>query len=139
MSNLEIIKQESKSDLLMPGPMPHEEMKVGKCPYPLSRGEREGQPCNEKTFDGEELCCAHQALVARKRPKEINVQVKASNPDLPIISVVQPPPLPLPLPPLPLPLAPVMPAQNASIDEILVIMRNFSISMVNLTELLKRH
>ena len=150
-SNLEIIKQESKSDLLMPGPMPHEEMKIGKCPYPMSRGGREGQPCNEKTFDGEELCSTHQAFVARKkardasRPyipgeaKEINVQVRASQPDLPLISVVQP----LPLPPLPSvvlpPPLPVMPPQNASIDEILVIMRNFSIAMVNLTELLKRH
>lgn len=138
MSNLEIVKQESKSDLLMPGPMPHEEMKIGRCPYPLSRGSREGQPCNEKTFDGEELCSTHQILVAKSKSKnevpvrEIFVSANVSEPQAPIINVGSSshslPPVPVALPP-----------SNAPIDEILVIMRNFSIAMVNLTELLKRH
>lgn len=132
MSNLEIVKQESKTNLLQTGPMPHEEMKIGSCTHIVTRGEREGHPCGEKTFDGAELCEGHKVLLTRKKAKEeikeVNVQVRASQPHLPIIQVAQP-----------LPLAPVLPPPNAPIDEILVIMRNFSIAMVNLTELLKRH
>lgn len=132
MSQLEIVKQESKSLVLQDGPMPHEEMKIGKCPFIITQGVREGKPCEEKTFDGEQLCSAHQLLAIRKKAKEVEVKVNASQPQVPHINIV---PVPQALPVLP----PAMPPPNAPIDEILVIMRNFSIAMVNLTELLKRH
>lgn len=130
-SNLEIVKQESKSNLLMSGPIPHEETKIGACSWPIEHGEREGQACNAKTFDAE-LCTVHQVLASRRKGKgevkDVNVQVKSSNPSVPIMTCssgipFQPPPI----------------RQDTSIDEILVIMRNFSIAMVNLTEILKKH
>lgn len=132
MANLEIVKQESKSNLLPSEPLPHLEQKIGKCPWPIERGEKAGQPCNHKTFDGNELCEAHLVIASNRKSKnepmrEVNVEAKASNPSLPVINAV--------LPPAPI----VLPAPSAPIDEILVIMRNFSIAMVNLTELLKRH
>lgn len=148
MAQLEIVKQETKTSALMTEPMPQVELQITPCQWIMSRGDQEGEPCGKKAFDGAIYCSGHQITATRKKAKEekkeaikeVNVEVKASSPQVPLINVVHPPSPPLPAS-MSLPLAPVVvhPPPAASIDEILVIMRNFSIAMVNLTELLKRH
>jgi|ERR1700742_477428 len=70
MDKLEIVEQESKTNMLSTEPARHDDIPPNKCIWPISHGSRKGKPCEANAFDGNIYCAAHQIAITRKEVKE---------------------------------------------------------------------
>lgn len=162
MDKLTVVKQESKTDMLpnnAMGPLP-DSLPPTLCPWPLEKGGRKGLPCNEKAFDGKVYCSAHQIVIARRDVKEgkvetINESVRCSD-AIPLIPITHTPEADMEI------LAKIrevdtqerilIPAQSQQgfqhnmqqyadaymMKDLISIVKNFSIALANLTEIVKK-
>lgn len=83
MDKLELVKQESKTDLLnlTAMPVPENYIHPGSCSWPVEKGQRKGENCGIKTFDGNKYCSIHQMLAIKRGEiiPEVDVPVKCSD------------------------------------------------------------
>lgn len=151
MDKLAIVKQESKTDVLPTSamePLPDSHPPT-KCTWPIERGNRKGEPCGEKAFDGNPHCTVHQILASRREPKE-NKEAKTTNittscSEIPLIAVAHTPAEDMDI------LAKIREVntrapehlsishqQEVFLADLISIVKNFSLAIVNLTEIAKK-
>lgn len=92
MDKLQSVPQESKSDLLQPGPAPKlPQSERLPCQWILEKQDRKGQPCGRDTFNNAKYCPPHLTKAAMKEQKEeITHNINASQQQFAPLPLLQP-------------------------------------------------